>query len=858
MFRSSRSYGIAVLIALLFCVYTFTNSGRFHIVDEVSLFAMTESLALRSAVDTNAIAWTQWVNSPGEVLGAFGNDGTVYSKKGPAPAFLAMPWYFVLRLFALMNIEFGVLQGTLLWNGIVTALTAGVLWRVATRLGYNDRTGALLGIFFGVGTIAWPYANHFFGEPLSTLGLITAYYGILTWRQTRAVHWLWLAGVAAGVVIATVTAHILLVAIFELYLFYLTWRTLRERTTIFVPGMQASSVPLKRLPTEAWGAFHFLAPVALAGMLLIWYNAARFGNPLDTGYHFESGEGFTTPIWQGFWGLIGSPYRGIFWHTPLFLASLFAIPAFWRRHRSDAIVIGALSLLLIGLYSTWWMWWGGFAWGPRFLVPLTPFWVLLLAPLLEVSIPQLQLDKQEEEAIDVDENDYNNNNKENNKENNKDKQATAMVPIYKARPASKAVPVLIRSRLPILVLAFALISCAVQVLAVVVNYVNYESELRSIFPTNWSDPLEFGPPAQSISDWLYSPVIGQWRLLSRDFVANSDLAWIAPDGDVNWLIVLTGGLAVVSLLGLLIDWWRWSLNGDAETPGLPLRATLLFIPLLFTGVWLGGTANDPLYGSKEQSYRAVIEEICAQVEVDDSIVTIAPTAYHVPMNWLGARCPIGVPIFGYAADSMNYPEAQAALSSLLADRQRVFFVTGGLQPNAPDNSVERWLAQNAYKADDRWFDDYRLVRYATNLPIEGSPSLLHNVMLTDNKSNQVFILKSQAPAIARPGSVLPVRIEYLLERPVDAELRWFVQLLTQDGTAVALLDTGVEDNYGSFITLFVNQLQVERAALSIPLDLNPGQYRVIAGLYKPAIDSTPRLVSSDGRDSVLLSFLKVE
>ena len=57
--------------------------------------AVTESVAKRASLDTNAIAWTQWVNSPGEVLGAFGPEGDVFSKKGPAPAFLAVPFYLI-------------------------------------------------------------------------------------------------------------------------------------------------------------------------------------------------------------------------------------------------------------------------------------------------------------------------------------------------------------------------------------------------------------------------------------------------------------------------------------------------------------------------------------------------------------------------------------------------------------------------------------------------------------------------------------------------------------------------------------------------------------------------------------------
>ena len=174
---TQRRYGVILLVALLFTIYAFTNPGRFHVVDEVSLFGVTESIALRGAVDTNAIAWTQWVNSPGEVLGAFGPEGDVYSKKGPAPAFLATPLYLLLRAFAHLDISLGLLQGTLLWNGLVTALTAALVWLAAARLGYSDRVGALLSLLFGVATIAWPYANQFFGEPLSDWGLFLVFYG---------------------------------------------------------------------------------------------------------------------------------------------------------------------------------------------------------------------------------------------------------------------------------------------------------------------------------------------------------------------------------------------------------------------------------------------------------------------------------------------------------------------------------------------------------------------------------------------------------------------------------------------------------------------------------------------------------
>ncbi len=370
-----RTFGLLVLMALLVTLYTLTSSGRFHIVDEYSLFALTESQALRGAVDTNAIAWTQWVNSPGEVLGAFGPDGDVYSKKGPAPAFLAVPWYLLLHVITELNVGVGQLQSTLLWNGFVTAATAALLWLTALRLGYSDRSGMVLGLLFGLATIAWPYANQFFGEPLSALSLLLLFYAMLSWRASGRWWWMVVAGVGAAIAIAAVTAHALLVAVLAGW-WLVDWLLRRRRAA-------AEAVDIRQW---ALAAAAFAAPIVAAGALLMLYNFVRFGNPFDTGYHFDAGEGFTNPLLSGLWRLLLSPYRGLFWHTPLFIASLAAFLAFVRRHRSEGILIALLSVVLVVTYSLWWMWWGGFAWGPRFLVPLTPFWVLPLAPVVETLV----------------------------------------------------------------------------------------------------------------------------------------------------------------------------------------------------------------------------------------------------------------------------------------------------------------------------------------------------------------------------------------------------------------------------------------------------------------------------------------
>jgi hypothetical protein len=818
----TRRYGLLILISLLICVYTFTNSGRTHIVDEVSLFGVTESIGLRRAVDTNAIAWTQWVNSPGEVLGAFGPEGDVYSKKGPAPAFLAVPWYLLLHGLTWLNIHIGLMQGALLWNGIVTALTAALLWLTANRLGYGDRTGMWLGLLFGLCTIAWPYANQFFGEPLSAFSLLICFYGILSWRRTGAIAWVVLAGIGAALAIATVTAHTILVGIFGLYLVAMWWdfgvsSVARSETgePIEDDALLPASHAHRSTRSVLLALAAFAIPIAIAGGLLLLYNLARFGNPFTTGYHFDSGEGFTTPIWQGLWGLIFSPYRSVLLHTPLLLASLIALPAFVRRHRWEGITIATLTVTLICMYSMWWMWWGGYAWGPRFLVPLTPLWVLPLAPLLERAIN---------------------------------------------RQTAPSTP---RFRVVILLFAgLALVSFAVQVLAVSINFVNYETLLRTeYFPTNWENPLEFGPPAQSISDLFLSPVFGQVRLLlAGGLAANSDLAWLWAGGQVLWPLLFVGVAAIITAGLSLAVWARGVRLGDAmlAIPSPAMTVLLVALPLIVTATWLGYASDDPVYGNEEQGYHAALRDICAHQREGDVIVTVAPTGYQIPMNWLGTHCHDAIDIYGYATSSMNYPEAEQVMRRILETAERIHFVTGGLPPNDPENTLERWLAENAFKADDRWFDTDRLLHYATPGKIELVQYVPHSLLLADVAGNRVTIVQSRVQESASPGEIIPVEIGFQLNLAAPSDLRWFVQLLSPDGAAVAQLDTGPDDNYRAFSSLPPVALHTERAGLQLPDDLSPGRYQVIAGLYNPMVEGAPRLRAADGREYLVLGELTVE
>jgi len=115
----------------------------------------------------------------------------------------------------------------------------------------------------------------------------------------------------------------------------------------------------------------------------------RFASPLNTGLSLlEWSLPYFTPQTAliRMYGLLVSPYRGFILYNPI----LLLLPLAWVAARSDAAryapVRLALVLAIIGtaayvlFFSLWSMWWGGFNWGPRFLLPILPIWAIALAP----------------------------------------------------------------------------------------------------------------------------------------------------------------------------------------------------------------------------------------------------------------------------------------------------------------------------------------------------------------------------------------------------------------------------------------------------------------------------------------------
>jgi hypothetical protein len=374
--RPGPSPVVALLLGLAFAAfYAGTSRGVFVFGDDILMYQVTESIWERGEVSVSSRSTRKDIAFP-----VRGSDGRRYAKYGIAPSLVALPFYGASqRLFDGFELpvtadDFGNLRtgprvfGTGLANAVAGGLTVAVTFLLAVELGYPLLVALITAFCLGSGTLMAHYSSTFLSEPLSALCLAVAVLGLLKARGKGSVEgvlairwWLAISGLAAGLAVATKVAHVVVVVPLFFWVAALGWRRARRRGWV--------------VDTLYWSSFLSVWLAAIAA-----YNWSRFGGLFETGYGKEAGK-FTAEFAVGFFGLLASPAKGVFWYCPVLLLSLLGARAFGRRDRACALAILAASAAWLLLISRYYQWFGGGSWGPRFLVPLLPLWILPAAEI---------------------------------------------------------------------------------------------------------------------------------------------------------------------------------------------------------------------------------------------------------------------------------------------------------------------------------------------------------------------------------------------------------------------------------------------------------------------------------------------
>lgn len=364
---SSRSvyYLTALTVGLfLLAVYLATHDLTFHMIDEPGSFVVSRNLAARTTFEIDTFFWVRYPLGIGSIV-ADGMDGHTYLAKDFSPLLLGAPMVWLADAIGTSPV-----RTSLMLFPVITALTGGLLAAFVQARGSVRITGVLAALVFGLASLAWPYAGSLFSQPLAALGLLIAHVGSVSAHEKRDWKSALVAGLGLGLAGTSSSSPWVLLPLYPLYL--ISWEMLTKASW---KKTLKHSLPLLIAFGLGAGAF-FLSHVA--------YNYVRFGTFFATGHgQFASRTFSLLYLGQGTIGQSISIVRGLIWFTPFTLLIPFGLWLGWKKRlRWLALALGE-SMLFFLLISSFYSWWGGHTWGPRYLVVIMPILTLLVVPVLD-------------------------------------------------------------------------------------------------------------------------------------------------------------------------------------------------------------------------------------------------------------------------------------------------------------------------------------------------------------------------------------------------------------------------------------------------------------------------------------------
>lgn len=307
-------------------------------------------------------------------------DGHWYCDKAPGASWLCVPTYAVAFTLAgapeevpPATLALGAWASIVVAVGLPSAIAAAFLARVARRLGAGRRGALAVALAWGLASMALPYSTLLYGNQLAADVAIIAFSLLLDVRHGAPPTPRRMLAVGALLGFAGATEY---------------------PAAMIVLGVALYGLRVAGLRASLWAALGGAAPL----LALLGYHAAAFGSPFAFPYDYSVWQtpktgwfmGIREPHWPALRGILLGEYRGLLWSAPWLALALPGAVLLARRHRAEVAVCGWAVVSFLWLNSSIPPWDGGWAAGPRYLVPMLPFAAALAAGCLPPLGAQLR------------------------------------------------------------------------------------------------------------------------------------------------------------------------------------------------------------------------------------------------------------------------------------------------------------------------------------------------------------------------------------------------------------------------------------------------------------------------------------
>ncbi|MCP4212642.1 MAG: hypothetical protein GY764_14375 [Halieaceae bacterium] len=369
----------------------------------------------------------------------------------------------------------------------------------------------------------------------------------------------------------------------------------------------------------------------------------------------------------------------------------------------------------------------------------------------------------------------------------------------------------------------ALLTLALAAIAIIPRWPMRKSWLESALPLVW---LVF-PLAAMVLFGIFSPVFFKFLII----VVPAFLLMVAIGID---------RLAKLAAVEIKVRYNRFACL---------LPATLFFLVALPSAPSLDRYYHDP--AEARDDYRSIAAYLHAIAGANDAIILNAPgqiDAFRQYDHGAAALYPL-------PSSRPLDPEATGAeLEQMRQQYGRIYAVYWATEQSDPEGVIERYLAENAFKAWDSWIGNLRFVAYSAQPP--PSPTQFP-VPPRFGEAIELDALGLSSDAL-QPGDIAQVLLRWTSDEAIENSYKVTLQLLDPGNQIVAQVDS--EPGGGARPTSSWQPYDTvdDAYGLPIPLATPPGDYALILALYDAGSGVRLPVATGEGvSDHLLLGVMRV-
>lgn len=307
--------------------------------------------------------------------------GKFYSFFAPGISYLALPFYELGRYFNLAQVfTFGFIS-------FCAILTLIFLYKISKEIFSLPKSiSILVSLTFLFATTSWSYAITLYQHHVFTLLIVSGFYAVWRYKQESRFSWVWGAVVwlnyGLAILIDYPNAILMLPIMVYFLLVSVKVKNVQNKLTIGIRSSILMTFIIFIGISVLHGyhnQIHFGSWKNLSGGI-VGYKDIKENNILTSDNSDQQLADLSSKknvvnffsedkLPFGFFTLLFSRDRGLFLFSPILLLGIIGLFMVLRKLNIEHGVMVGLILVNLMLYSSWGDPWGGWAFGPRYLIP---------------------------------------------------------------------------------------------------------------------------------------------------------------------------------------------------------------------------------------------------------------------------------------------------------------------------------------------------------------------------------------------------------------------------------------------------------------------------------------------------------